>query len=302
MKTFDQIEEAVKFIKQQSKLSPEVGVVLGSGLGEFAETVSGKSVIPYESIPHFKEPGVVGHAGRLVLGKIEGKVIAVMQGRYHFYEGHDIAEVVFPVRVLCKMGIKKLLLTNAAGGINPMLLPGDLMIIRDHINLMGINPLKGENDGRLGPRFPDMSHVYDETLVDLIAEGMQSMGMGVKKGVYTALSGPSYETPAEIKMLSILGADAVGMSTVPEAIVARHMRVSVAGISCVSNLAAGISKTPLSHQEVTETANRVKDSFIKLLTSVIKKKKKMTCIRRKQQWILWISVTSFIPNLNLPRA
>jgi purine-nucleoside phosphorylase len=271
MKIYDKIEEAVRFIKQQGKLLPEVGVVLGSGLGEFAETVSEKTVIPYESIPHFKKVSVVGHAGRLVLGKIEGKVIAVMQGRYHFYEGHDIAEVVFPVRVLCKLGIKKLLLTNAAGGINPMLLPGDLMIIRDHINMMGVNPLKGENDDRLGPRFPDMSHVYDEALIDIIAGGMQSMGMGVKKGVYAALSGPSYETPAEIKMLSVLGADAVGMSTVPEAIAARHMGVSVAGISCVSNLAAGISKTPLSHQEVTETANRVKNRFISLLTAIIVK-------------------------------
>ena len=271
MKIFDQVEDAVRFIKQQGKLLPGVGVVLGSGLGEFAEAVSERVVIPYESIPHFKKVSVVGHAGRLVVGKIDGKVIVVMQGRYHFYEGHDIAEVVFPVRVLCWLGIKKLLLTNAAGGINPMLLPGDLMIIRDHINLMGVNPLKGENDDRLGPRFPDMSRVYDEALIDIIAGGMQSMGMGVKKGVYAALSGPSYETPAEIRMLSVLGADAVGMSTVPEASAARHMGVSVAGISCVSNLAAGISKTPLSHQEVTETANRVKDRFIKLLTEIMVK-------------------------------
>ncbi|UCH93770.1 MAG: purine-nucleoside phosphorylase [Candidatus Aminicenantes bacterium] len=271
MKTFDQIEEAVRFIKHQYKLSPEVGVVLGSGLGEFAEAVSEKTVISYESIPHFKKVSVVGHAGRLVLGKIESKIIVVMQGRYHFYEGHDIAEVVFPVRVLCRLGVKKLLLTNAAGGINPMLIPGDLMILRDHINMMGVNPLKGENDDRLGPRFPDMSHVYDEALIDIIAEGMQSRGMGVKKGVYAALSGPSYETPAEIKMLSVLGADAVGMSTVPEAIAARHMGAAVAGISCISNLAAGISKTPLSHREVTETANRVKDRFIKLLTTIMVK-------------------------------
>ena len=248
---------------------PEVGVVLGSGLGEFAETVSEKTVIPYGEIPHFKKVSVVGHAGRLVMGKIQGKPVAVMQGRYHYYEGHDIGEVVFPVRVLCSLGIKKLLLTNAAGGINSMLVPGDLMIIRDHINMMGINPLKGENDDRLGPRFPDMSQVYDERIIDIIANSMQSMGMGVKKGIYLALSGPSYETPAEIKMLSVLGADAVGMSTVPEAIVARHMGVTVAGISCVSNLAAGISKTALSHKEVTETADRVKESFIKLLDNII---------------------------------
>jgi purine-nucleoside phosphorylase len=271
MEIFTQMEEAVRYIKQQSQLLPEVGVVLGSGLGMFAETISAKTIIPYGDIPHFKKVSVTGHAGRLVLGKIEGKTIAVMQGRYHFYEGHDIAEVVFPVRVLCRLGIKKLLLTNAAGGINPMLIPGDLMILRDHINMMGINPLKGENDERLGVRFPDMSRVYDEKLIGIIAGEMQSMGLGVKKGVYVALSGPSYETPAEIKMLSVWGADAVGMSTVPEAIAARHMGVAVAGISCITNLAAGISKTPLSHQEVTETGNRVKDSFINLLTSAIPK-------------------------------
>jgi len=266
---YDQINEAVGFIKSRSSLLPGVGVVLGSGLGEFAETLAEKTVIPYGQIPHFKKVSVVGHAGRLVIGKIQGKPVAVMQGRYHYYEGHDIGEVIFPIRVLCSLGIKKLLLTNAAGGISPMLVPGDLMIIRDHINMLGINPLKGENDDRLGPRFPDMSRVYDERLIDIIAGSMQSMGMGVKKGVYLALSGPSYETPAEIKMLAVLGADAVGMSTVPEAIAARHMGVTVAGISCVSNLAAGISKTPLSHKEVTETADRVKGSFIKLLDEII---------------------------------
>jgi purine-nucleoside phosphorylase len=271
MKLYDQINESIDFIKSRSALVPEVGVVLGSGLGEFADTLEEKIVIPYGEIPHFKKVSVVGHAGRLVIGKIAGRPIAVMQGRYHYYEGHDIREVVFPIRVLCSLGLKKLLLTNAAGGINAMLEAGDLMIIRDHINMMGTNPLKGENDQRLGPRFPDMSHVYDEGLTAVIADGMRAMGMGVKKGVYLALSGPSYETPSEIKMLAVLGADAVGMSTVPEAIVARHMGISVAGISCVSNLAAGISKTPLSHEEVTETGNRVKGSFIKLLTTVIPK-------------------------------
>ncbi|MCX6580080.1 MAG: purine-nucleoside phosphorylase [Candidatus Aminicenantes bacterium] len=268
---YDQIEEAVAFIKSRAPLAPEVGVVLGSGLGEFAESVTEKIIIPYETIPHFKKVSVAGHAGRLVIGKIKDKPTAVMQGRYHYYEGHDIAEVVFPVRVLCRLGIKKLLLTNAAGGINTMLVPGDLMIIRDHINMMGLNPLWGENDDRLGPRFPDMSRVYDANMVEIIAQAMQTMGMGVKKGVYLALSGPSYETPAEIRMLAAMGADAVGMSTVPEAIVARHMGAAVAGISCVSNLAAGISKTPLCHKEVTETANRVKDLFINLLSAVIPK-------------------------------
>jgi purine-nucleoside phosphorylase len=267
--TFDQIQEAVNFIKSKSSFDPEVGVILGSGLGDFADTLEDKTVIPYGEIPHFKKVSVKGHAGRFVLGRIGKKPVAVMQGRYHYYEGHHIKEVVFPVRVLCRLGIEKILLTNAAGGINPMLVAGDLMIIRDHLNLMGVNPLMGPNDDRLGTRFPDMSHVYEPEMVEIIAKEMASMGLGVKKGVYAALTGPSYETPAEIKMLATLGADAVGMSTVPEAITARHMGVKVAGISCVSNLAAGISKAPLSHQEVTETGERVKGHFIKLLTAVI---------------------------------
>jgi purine-nucleoside phosphorylase len=271
MNIYDQIQEAVGIIKKKTSISPEVGVILGSGLGDFADTLPGKTIIPYSDIPHFKKTSVPGHAGRLVMGKIDNKPVAVMQGRYHYYEGHDIHDVVFPVRVLCSLGIKKLLLTNAAGGINPMLIAGDLMIIRDHINLMGINPLRGENDERLGPRFPDMTGLYDDLMIEVIAGGMKETGLSIKKGVYLALSGPSYETPAEIQMLSVMGADAVGMSTVPEAIVARHMKVMVAGISCISNLAAGISKTPLSHKEVTETANRVKGDFIKLLTTVIPK-------------------------------
>ncbi len=271
MTVYDQINEAVGFIKNKCVIEPEVGVILGSGLGEFAETLAGKTVIPYEEIPHFKKVSVVGHAGRLVLGKVGDKPAAVMQGRYHYYEGHHISEVVFPVRVLCSLGIKKLLLTNAAGGINSMLEAGDLMILRDHLNLMGTNPLMGPNDSRLGPRFPDMSHVYDEELANVIAAEMKAGGIGIKRGVYAGLTGPSYETPSEIKMLAKLGADAVGMSTVPEAIVARHMGVRVAGISCVSNLAAGISKVPLSHDEVTETANRVKDDFIALLNRSIPK-------------------------------
>lgn len=268
-KLYDQMSEAVDFIKSKIKITPQVGIILGSGLGDFADTLEDKTIISYGEIPGFKKSTVAGHAGRLVVGSISGKPVAAMQGRYHYYEGHHIREVVFPVRVLCMLGIGKLLVTNAAGGINPMLEPGDLMIIRDHINMMGDNPLVGENDDRLGPRFPDMSHIYAPELMDIIAGSMRKLGLGVKKGVYAAMSGPSYETPAEIKMLSAMGADAVGMSTVPEAITARHMKVSVAGISCVTNLAAGISKTPLNHQEVTETANRVKSDFIKLLKDII---------------------------------
>jgi len=271
MSIYEQIKEAVEFIKSKTKLQPEVGVILGSGLGEYAESLEEKTIIPYGEIPYFKKSSVKGHAGRLVVGKVQGRPTAVMQGRYHFYEGHDITEVVFPVRVLCGMGIGQLLLTNASGGINAMLEPGDLMIIRDHINGMGVNPLMGENHDQLGPRFPDMSEVYDKELSDIIAAQMQNVGLAVKRGVYLALTGPSYETPAEIKMFDRWGADAVGMSTVPEAIVARHMGVKVAGISCVCNLAAGISKHPLSHKEVTETADRVKEPFKKLLTTIIPK-------------------------------
>lgn len=269
MNIYDQIKEAVAFIESRCPLSPEAGVVLGSGLGEFAETLEEKTVIPYGDIPHFKKVKVKGHAGRLVIGKIQAKAVAVMQGRYHYYEGHTMDDVVFPIRSLCGMGVKKILLTNAAGGIGSHLVPGDLMIIRDHINLMGSNPLRGENEERLGTRFPDMSQVYDKKLRGIISKSMQDLGLDVKEGVYAAMSGPSYETPAEIKMLSVLGADAVGMSTVPEAIAARHMGTAAAGISCISNLAAGISKSKLDHKEVTQTANLVKNLFIKLLTAII---------------------------------
>ncbi len=267
----ENIMEAVEFIRSRSPLAPRVGVVLGSGLGEFAGRLQDAVAIPFGEIPHFRKASVAGHAGRLVLGTVGGVATAVLQGRYHFYEGHAIEDVVFPVRVLGKLGITGLLLTNAAGGIGSELRPGDLMIIRDHINGMGINPLRGGNDERLGPRFPDMSAVYDPEFQELIAAAQAEIGREPKRGVYLALSGPSYETPAEIRMLAALGADAVGMSTVPEAICARHLGLRVAGISCVTNLAAGISRQPLSHAEVTETAGRVKNDFIRLLEIVIPK-------------------------------
>ncbi len=269
MDQYDKIMESVEFIRKSSSLAPRVGVVLGSGLGEFADRVAERTVIEYAGIPHFRRVSVAGHAGRLVLGTVGGMPVAVLQGRYHYYEGHDISDVVFPVRVLGRLGIQSLLLTNAAGGISRELRPGDLMIIRDHINLMGINPLRGANDERLGPRFPDMSAVYEPGFQEIIAAAQKEIGLAARRGVYLALSGPSYETPAEIRMLAALGADAVGMSTVPEAICARHMGVRVAGISCVTNLAAGISMQPLSHMEVTETAARVKNDFIRLLERVI---------------------------------
>jgi len=269
MEQYTRIMEAVEAIRRVSPLVPRVGLVLGSGLGGFADRVQEPVAVPYEDIPHFKNVSVAGHAGRLVLGKVSGVPVAVLQGRYHYYEGHDIRDVVFPVRVLARLGIAGLLLTNAAGGIGRDLRPGDLMIIRDHINLMGLNPLRGANDERLGARFPDMSAVYDPEFQDVIAAAQAEIGRTAPRGVYLALSGPSYETPAEIRMLATLGADAVGMSTVPEAVCARHMGVRVAGISCVTNLAAGISKQPLSHKEVTETADRVKNDFIRLLEIVI---------------------------------
>ena len=269
MDQYERIMAAVDFIKKGCPLVPQVGVVLGSGLGEFAARVADKTEIAYADIPHFKKVSVAGHAGRLVLGRVGAVPVAVLQGRYHYYEGHDISDVVFPVRVLAKLGVRSLLLTNAAGGIGKGLQPGDLMVIRDHINLIGINPLRGSNDERLGTRFPDMSAVYDPGFQEVIAAAEAEIGLAAKRGVYLALSGPSYETPAEIRMLAALGADAVGMSTVPEAICARHMGLRLAGISYITNLAAGISKQPLSHQEVTETAARVKNDFIRLLERVI---------------------------------
>jgi purine-nucleoside phosphorylase len=269
MNEFERVVEAVKFVSGKCPFEPVVGIVLGSGLGDFADHLSAAVCLPYAEIPHFKKTSIQGHAGRLVMGRVGDVPVAVLQGRYHYYEGHDISDVVFPVRVLCRLGIKRLVLTNAAGGISPPLAPGDLMVIRDHLNLMGVHPLRGENDERLGPRFPDMSEVYDRKAAEVFEAALGSLGLPVRSGVYAALSGPSYETPAEIRMLSVLGADAVGMSTVPEAIAARHMGVKVAGVSCITNLAAGISPTPLSHKEVTETADRVKKTFIALLETAI---------------------------------
>lgn len=269
MELYERIMEAVGFIKTHSPVVPRVGVVLGSGLGELADSVADRSVFAYADIPHFKSPSVPGHVGRLAIGRIGPAPVAVLQGRVHYYEGHDLTDVVFPVRVLAKLGVQSLLLTNAAGGINRELRPGDLMIIRDHLNLMGLNPLRGINDERLGPRFPDMSSVYDPVFQEVIAAGLAETGRRPVRGVYAAWCGPSYETPAEVRMLASLGADAVGLSTVPEAIAARHAGLRVAGISCITNLAAGISDRPLNHQEVVETADRVKDDLVRLLKRVI---------------------------------
>jgi purine-nucleoside phosphorylase len=262
----EQLQETVSAIQRRAPgFKPRAGIILGSGLGAFADTLTNKTVIPYSELPNFPNSSVVGHAGRLVLGTLGGEPIVAMQGRVHFYEGYTGAQVVFPARVLCLLGVKSLVVTNAAGGINPSFGPGDLMAITDHINLAGFNPLTGPNPESLGPRFPDMSLAYHPALRELLFESAKKTGVTLKQGVYAIASGPSYETPAEIRMLRTLGADAVGMSTVPEVIAATHMGVRVAGISCITNLAAGIGNKPLSHEEVGEVADRARDVFSRLL-------------------------------------
>ena len=269
MELYERVMEAVDFVRRVRPEPPRVGVVLGSGLGEFAERVDDRTALPFSDIPHFKGGTVAGHPSKLVLGRVGGVPVAVLQGRIHYYEGHDPADVVFPLRVLAKLGARGLLLTNAAGGIRPSFRPGDLMIIRDHINLTGTNPLRGVNDERLGPRFPDMSAAYDPALQDTIAAALEAIGRPPLRGVYAGLAGPSYETPAEIRMLATLGADAVGMSTVSEAICARQMGLRLAGISCITNLAAGLSERPLDHREVIETGEKVKSDLLRLLELVL---------------------------------
>lgn len=263
------IREAVDFIVSRSNIKPRVGVILGSGLGELADNVENAVSLPYAEIPQFHAPTVTGHSGRLVLGRVKQVPVAILQGRIHLYEGHSPDSVVLPVRTLAKLGIQTLILTNAAGGINPDFKPGDLMIIRDHLNLQGTNPLLGPNDDELGPRFPDMSDTYKPALCALIEKIAGEEGITIRNGVYAGMLGPTYETPAEIRMLWTLGADAVGMSTVAEATAAHHMGVDVCGISLITNMAAGLSVTKLSHEEVKETAERSKEYFIRLVKSVI---------------------------------
>lgn len=269
MSLHQQIQKAVETIRARTTLAPKVGIILGSGLGSFADTLSAKTVIPYNELPDFPISSVAGHAGRLVVGVLDGAPVVAMQGRVHMYEGYGPQQVAFPARVLCALGIDSLVVTNAAGGIRADLEPGDLMMITDHVNLSGANPLVGHNDEKLGPRFPDMSTAYDPELCKLLRQTAKKLEVAIKEGVYVWLSGPSYETPAEIRMLRTMGIDAVGMSTVPEVIVAGHMGVRVAGVSCITNFAAGIGQKPLSHEEVGETAERVRDRFSKLLASFI---------------------------------
>ena len=253
MKLVDKINDVQHFITGKTTIKPEIGLILGSGLGVLADEITEAVTIPYEEIPHFPVSTVEGHKGQWVIGKLNGKSVVAMQGRFHFYEGYSLEEVTFPVRVMKAMGVKTLLITNASGGIQLNYEPGDLMIIKDHLNLTGNNPLIGPNDESFGVRFPDMSTAYDPELRNVARKVAAENEIDVKEGVYVGLTGPSYETPAEIRMLRILGADAVGMSTVPEVIVARHSGIRVLGISCISNMAAGILPQPLSHQEVMET-------------------------------------------------
>ncbi|HEX8499015.1 MAG TPA: purine-nucleoside phosphorylase [Pyrinomonadaceae bacterium] len=268
---YERAEHAARFLRARAGEDVRVALVLGSGLGAFADELEDAAAVPYDEIPGFARPTVEGHAGRLVLGRVGGVGVAAMQGRFHFYEGYTLEEVTFPVRVLGLLGAKSLVLTNAAGGLNNSYEQGALILISDHLNLMGTNPLLGRNDPRFGPRFPDMTDVYDREYQDAAITEAREMGLELRRGIYAALTGPSYETPAEIRMLRLLGADAVGMSTVPEAIVARQMGLRVLGFSCITNMAAGVLDKPINHEEVIETGERVRETFAELLRRVIPK-------------------------------
>lgn len=272
---YEQALEASEFIKSKYAKPIEVALILGSGLGAFADDIKNAVKIPYEEIPHFSRSTVEGHAGQLVLGEIDGISVAVQQGRFHYYEGYDIQQVVLPVRTFGLLGIKKLIITNAAGSVRTELKQGTLMLIRDHLNMMGTTPLIGQNDSRFGVRFPDMTEVYSREYQQIVDEEAKNIAKErgiksfLKRGIYCALTGPNYETPAEIRMFRLLGADAVGMSTVPEAIAARHQGMSVIGISCITNLAAGVSDDPINHEEVMETGEKVAEIFKELLVRVL---------------------------------
>lgn len=258
------------YLNEKVNIQPEIGIILGSGLGSFAEVIEEKVTIPYREIPHFPVSTVEGHKGQLVFGKVMGKSIVAMQGRFHYYEGYSMQEVTFPVRVMQVLGVNGLIVTNAAGGINPSYRPGDLVVIKDHINLMGANPLRGENLTSLGPRFPDLSEGYDLEWRQRALTVAREIGIHPQEGVYAAMSGPSYETPAEIRFLRTIGADLVGMSTVPEVIIANQGGMRVLGISCVTNMAAGILPQRLSHAEVMETAERIEKQFVRFVQALIR--------------------------------
>jgi purine-nucleoside phosphorylase len=274
---YKELTEAARFIENNSPIKPRLGIILGSGLGGYVDQVKNAVSIPYDQIPHFLPTSVEGHIGKLVLGTVSNSKnpsapavpVAVLQGRLHHYEGHSMARVVFPTRTLCALGIDTILLTNAAGGINPAFREGDLMLITDHINLMGDNPLRGPNLKELGPRFPDLSEAYNKECQEVVRKAATRIGIELREGVYGGLSGPTYETPAEVRMLRTLGADAVGMSTVPESIAANHLGVRVAAISCITNLAAGITPRKLTHAEVMANAGKATAKLLSLLGEAI---------------------------------
>jgi len=279
--TLSKLSEAQAYIQSKSKLRPKIGIILGSGLGIYADQIENKVIIPYQDIPHFKKTSVEGHDGRLILGTVQGVEVVALQGRIHAYEGYPMEEIVFPVRTLAMLGIEILFLTNASGGINDNFHPGDLVAITDHINLTGRNPLVGPNIPELGPRFPDMTEAYDSELREVMRKVAKNHHVDLKDGVYCSVLGPTYETPAEIRMIKTIGGDMVGMSTVPEVIAANHLGVKVAGVACITNYAAGIKKEKLSHADVKKVAEKAMVGFAVILTETIGELKKMGTLNGK---------------------
>jgi purine-nucleoside phosphorylase len=268
---FEKLEESVAFVRQRTDLQPAVGVILGSGLGQLVDRIVEPVVIDYGDLPHFPAPTVAGHAGRMVLGRIGEVAVVAMQGRFHYYEGHDMRTVAYPTAFMKHFGVRTLIVSNSAGGINRGFAPGDLMLITDHINLFATNPLIGLNDERLGPRFPDMTEAYSPRLIDIADSAAAELGMKFCRGVYAGLSGPCYETAAEIRFLERGGADAVGMSTVPEVIAARYLGLEVLGVSCITNMATGIATVKHAHEEVVRIANAASERFCSVVASIIRK-------------------------------
>lgn len=263
------VQEATQFIIEKTSITPTIGIVLGSGLGELADDIEQQIAINYSDIPHFPKSTVEGHAGKLVIGKLNHQDVVVMQGRFHYYEGYSMQDVTFPIRVFHKLAVSTLLVTNACGGLNPSFQPGDLMLITDHINMTGDNPLIGPNEEAFGPRFPDMSRAYDPKLQSHVLHIAQKLNTPIQKGVYAGISGPSYMTKAELKMLRYIGADTVGMSTVPEVIVANHMKMKVIGLSCITDMAIAEELEPLTHEQVVAVANKTKPKFKKLVKEIV---------------------------------
>lgn len=271
MDVLDRLQETTQYLRSRSSIKPKLGIVLGSGLGGFVNHIDVDCEISYSEIPHFVTPSVEGHTGRLVLGSLHGVPLAVMQGRVHFYEGHSMEQVAYPIRTLAMLGIETAILTNSAGGLDTSMKPGDLMVIEDHINLMGTNPLMGPNIKNLGPRFPDMTEAYDRELTEMMVSVLTDLNISHSKGIYCGVSGPTYETPAEVRFLQTIGGNAVGMSTVPESIAANHLGLRVCAVSCITNPAAGIHTAKLTHDEVTEMANSVEKQFCDFFSALIKK-------------------------------